>query len=312
MARVTTLTGEPVALDVVVHPGEMVTFDDFRARHPAPAMALDGYVDGPPRWDASGPWCNLDHHAGVERLATAATCRQVASAVRRGWWEALPERRASAHVNDCDADVCVAVWVLRHPQLVSDPAVEALVLLEDALDVTGGCAAGLVPAECLGPLAWVFQPVTRWRGDPRADTGAAAQLGVVDEVGARIDAWAAGRPGALPASGAYRLVASTAHVVAIVEEGPYARFAVQADGWGCFVSLRHHGGRRVVSVGRTGGDVPVDLTAVWRSLNRAEGCEPGRGDRWGGGDFIGGSPRAAGTALSLGEICAVVEAHWRG
>ena len=69
-------------VSVRMHPGEVVGFDEFRATHPAAAVAIDGYVDGPPRWDWEGPWGTLDHHDGVARLRTGASCEQAAAAVR--------------------------------------------------------------------------------------------------------------------------------------------------------------------------------------------------------------------------------------
>lgn len=300
----------PVDVQVEMHAGASLTFEEFRRRHPAPAIALDGYVDGPPRWDGTGPWGNLDHHAGVERLATPATCQQVALATRAGLWDWMPGRSVTVHLNDCDADASLSVWLLRNPAALDEPAVDALVRAEGCLDSTGGCGADCVPPHLLGTLAWVFAPYTDWRQDPWVDTGDEAQLAVVDAVGDRLDAYAAGRAGCSEAAGRYEVLHRTRHVVAVAEEGPYARFALRNDGWRCFVSTRRHGGRSVVSVGCTDGRVPLDLHRVWRELNLAEGLDPDRGDRWGGSDLIGGSPRQRGTELTVEQVCAVLESRW--
>ena len=298
---------------VQVHPGVVVGFDEFRLTHPPAALALDGYVDGPSRWDWDGPWGTLDHHTGVERLRTGAACEQTSSAVQLGLWDRLgPDAGLDVHVNDCDADACLAVWLLRHPDRVAEPPVRTLVGWEGRLDAHGGCALGQVPLRYLPYLAWVFEPYTRWRTDPEADTGADAQAAVIDRVGARIDDWADGRAARIDVASEYRVLHCTEHVVAVEERGPFARLTIQGDGRSCFVSVRAHGGRRVVSIGRVEDDVPLDLLGVWDALNRQEGRPPSDPDRWGGGDLIGGSPRRTGTDLPVDVICAVVESQWFG
>ncbi len=295
-------------VSVQVHPGRVVGFDEFRDSHPAAALAIDGYVDGPSRWDWDGPWGTLDHHAGVERLRTGASCEQTAAAVRLGLWDRLgPGRTLDVHLNDCDADTCLSVWLLRHAGRAAEDRVSTLVRWEGRLDARGGCALGLVPERYLPHLAWVFDPYVAWRHDPGADVGAAAQVEVIDRVGARIDAWADGAAEELPVDSGYEVLRRTEHAVAVAEQGPYARLAMQADGRSCFVAVREHGGRTVMTVGRVDDDVPLDLLAVWDDLNDLEGRPPGHRDRWGGGDLIGGSPRRSGTALAVDEVCDVVE-----
>ena len=147
------------------------------------------------------------------------------------------------HVNDCDADTCLSVWLLRNPHRVAERPVDALVRWEGRLDAHGGCALGQVPEPYLGHLAWVFQPYVDWRHDPDADIGAAAQAEVIDRVGARIDAWADGVATQVDIDSDYEVLERTAHVVAVEERGPYARLALQADGRTCFVAVRRHGGR---------------------------------------------------------------------
>lgn len=300
----------PVEVDVRMHAGRSVTFEEFRRIHEAPSIALDGYVDGPPCWDGTGPWGNMDHHAGVERLAHPATCQQVAVATRAGLWDWLPGRRVTVHLNDCDADASLSVWLLRHPGRVHQPAVEALVRAEGAVDAAGGCPVEPVPLRMLETMAWVFAPYDAWRRDPWADTGDEARLSVVEAVGDRLDAYAEGRAGRAETAGGYRQLHATEHVVAVEEEGPYTRLRLRDDGWRCYVSSRYHGGRVVMSIGCTDPNVPVDLLSVWDALNRAEGLDTDRGDRWGGSDAIGGSPRSAGTSLVIEQVCQIVESHW--
>ena len=297
---------------VRIHPGRVVGFDEFRASHPAAALALDGYVEGPSRWDWDGPWGTLDHHAGVERLRTGASCEQTAAAVRLGLWDRLgPDRSLDVHLNDCDADTCLSVWLLRHPGRATEAPVEALVRWEGRLDARGGCALGLVPEAYLRYLAWVFEPYVAWRHDARADVGAAAQADVIDRVGERIDAWADGDAEELDVDSGYEVLRRTEHAVAVAERGPHARLAIQADGRSCYVAVRDHGGRTVMTVDRVDDEVPLDLLDVWDDLNELEGRGPDHDDRWGGGDLIGGSPRRSGTTLTVERVCDVVERRFR-
>jgi hypothetical protein len=153
----------------------------------------------------------------------------------------------------------------------------------------------------------VFEPYVSWRHDPDADVGAPAQTDVIDRVGGRIDAWADGVAGRLVVDSGYEVLRRTPHAVAVAERGPYARLAMQADGRSCFIAVREHGGRTVMTVGRVDDDVPLDLLGTWDDLNGLEGRPPDHPDRWGGGDLIGGSPRRSGTALAVEQVCEVVE-----
>lgn len=49
------------------------------------SVALDGYAYGAPWFDENGPKVNFNHHEEVDRLATAATCEQVLTAIRSGF-----------------------------------------------------------------------------------------------------------------------------------------------------------------------------------------------------------------------------------
>lgn len=59
-------------------------WESFVATKPPFSIALDGYVSTGPRFDATGPYLNANHHEEVDRLSTRATCAQILMALRQG------------------------------------------------------------------------------------------------------------------------------------------------------------------------------------------------------------------------------------
>lgn len=294
-----------------VHPGETVEFDVFCEATPGPAVALDGYVAGPSAWSWNGPHGNFNHHEDVNRLGTRATCEQVLFAERGGLWDAFSGHDIlEVHVNDCDADVCLSVWLLENPERAQERDVELLVSLEGSLDCTGGCVAGGADEALLDKIAWVFEPYNVWRttsGHTDADTQAA----IIRAVGERITAWADGIAGSTSSTSDFEILERRGPVCAVVEYGPLARLRMHTAGIDVFVSVRDQGGVRVVSIGKASPFVPFDLCAVYDELNDLEGIAPSerRCSGWGGSDTIGGSPRAEGTDLPVGVILDAVTHH---
>lgn len=289
-----------------VHPDETVDFDSFR-QEPAPAVALDGYVSGPSRYDMTGPWINLNHHEGVDRFGTRATCEQVAVAATSGLYDLLDDDVLAVHVNDADADVCLATWLLAHPERIGEHDIELLVAIEGALDTTGGCCATGADNELLERISWVFDPYASWRASPSATRTEEALTTVIHAVWERITAYANGRSGRADAASHLAIVARRGAAALIVEQGPLARLQLAREHVEVFITERTQGGQRIVSIGKSGPFVNCDLDGVWAELNRLEGASGS--NRWGGGDAIGGSPRQTGTMLPLPLILDVVAAR---
>ena len=289
-----------------VHPGQSFTFGRF-CEMKAPAIALDGCVQGPSKVSAAGPHASFNHHEGVDRLSTRATCEQVLLSVAQGLWDQMPpggEPEADVHVNDADPDVCTALWVLDHPGLADHPAVQRLVAAEGILDTTGAYwCPPWIDENLLAELAWIFEPYhsARDEGLPN-DVEGLQQL--IKEVSERITAHVDGEGERRPAWGEFDVVAKLGSVTAIVESGPYARMACGRAGIQAVVAERESAGRRVVTLAKASPFVPVDLVEAYRCLNEIEGCPTD--DQWGGSDLIGGSPRGRGTLLPLTTILEVV------
>lgn len=279
------------------HPDETVSWEAFK-REPAPAAALDGYVAGPTR--ANSTHATFDHHAEVDRLATRATCEQVAVAIRFGPLPVLADPgRLTVHVNHADEDVALSVWLLDNQDRVGDQRIWRLVHTEGILDTTGGCC---VPAEdraFIEQLAWIFAPC----GERRTTTNGMADT--IATVGERLDRYAEDRAQREPAGVGYRLIERRGRIAAIEEHGVLSRVTLAADGIDLYVSVRELSDRHEITIGKTSPRPDFDLSSAFEELNLREEAEPG--DAWGGSSMIGGSPRASGTHLPLPDILDVLE-----
>lgn len=70
-----------MSAELIIRPGETLrSWDEFITKNPKGyVIALDGYLNEPPGFkrvgykspaEPGGPYSNLDHHTGVDRLAT--------------------------------------------------------------------------------------------------------------------------------------------------------------------------------------------------------------------------------------------------
>ena len=71
---------------------------------------LDGAAQSEPFMDHERQVYNLDHHDGVERSFTLATCEQALVLVRKGL--NLSDKKWTIWANDPDLDTVLAVWIL--------------------------------------------------------------------------------------------------------------------------------------------------------------------------------------------------------
>ena len=289
------------------HPGASVTFEEFLDT-PGPAVALDGYVRGPSRWDLHH--ASFDHHEGCSRFTTRATCEQVALAIRSHCPVLVDEQGRSrpeltVHVNDDDPDVALSWWLCTHPQEVGNPKLDRLLVLEGVLDASGGMLrAGAVDE--LQQLAWVIEPwvEARHRG-PRDE---AACRGVVEAVADRITAMVAGRAGQVTHANQYDVLARRGTVWAVREHHPLARCQVVADGATAIVAVRSTGnGSMDYSLALADPWSAPALTPLYAALDRLEGRDEGHG--WGGSDTVGGSPRGSGSSLPVDVVVEHLAQH---
>lgn len=295
-----------------------MSWEAFRQRTGPFSVALDGYVEDGPQQDfgLGGPKQNLNHHAGVYRPATRATCAQVLVEVRDGFYERFRDGdgpRADVHMNDCDEDVGTSVTILKHPHLAEttmNPLLNRLVSVEDMLDTFAGAYPFPKDLPVLRELAWVFDPYRRFRLSGGLERKRASEyLGVVEDVGTRILAHLTGHGSTIALDFRYEVLRRGDGWVMVRELGAQARTAMLADGIRVFVSVRERpDGARTLAIGKFKSSTSGDLGAVIAACNTAE-SDPVE-DRWGGGTNIMGSPRVAGTRLDDQTIAAIMDLHF--
>ncbi len=281
------------------------------------AIALDGYVSAAPCFQESGPRLNLNHHEEVDRLATRATCAQVLMALRQGLMDRFRDDfgfRAEVYVNDCDEDVCVSWYLLKHGHECEDafnPWLNRLVAVEDALDATAGAYPFPKDSLLLQELAWVFEPYRSFRTSGELDLRQPEGFRrVILEVEERMHQHVKGEGATLPLQTDYRKIGGGENWAMIEDIGPQARTGVFADGIRAYVSVRERPDRRwSYTIGRMSPFIPFDVPKLLRALDREENLDD---EHWGGGTTIGGSPRVGGSRLSPREVETIINRTLNG
>lgn len=291
----------------------VMSWDEFRASRPPFSIAIDGYVGAGPCFDTTGPWLNLNHHEGVERLATRATCEQALVYVRQELFKRFTrnnEPTAIVWANDCDQDVCLAWFVFKYHYLAQSTMnlmLNRLVGIEGLLDTTAGAYPFPADLPAFREIAWVFEPYTHFRVSGGIDRRNENEfVDVATNVEQRILAHIAGRGGAIALDLRYDTLRRGTGWVMVSEVGANARTGMFADGVRAYVSVRDRGqGRWSYTVGRMSQFVPFDIPRIFSELTRAELARGGH--PFGCGNTIGGSDRALGSVQNPDEVFAIVE-----
>jgi len=299
-------------ISLYVHPfATPITWEDF-VQVGSYAIALDGYVPGPTRYSDAGPHASFDHHHGVDRLSTRATCAQVLMSIRMGLFQRFRDEqgpRADVFVNDCDEDVCLSWALLCRPdmcQSASNPLINRLVAAEDMLDSTAGMYPFPADAPLLRELAWIFEPYRLFRQSGGLQRGKAIEFrSIIDDVAGRVFLHVVGRGREVSLDTRYEVLHRGRGWTAVQEIGANARAGMFADGIRAFVSVRQLDKQRwAYAIGKASSFIPLDLEDLTNTLNNAEACTL---DRWGGGNVIMGSPRAGGSTLSPDSLFAILD-----
>jgi hypothetical protein len=251
----------------------------------------------------------------VDRLTTRATCSQVLLAIRQGLFSCF-KGKIYVWNNDCDEDVCLAVFLLRHPKLaarIMSSRLNRLVSMEGLLDSTAGAYPFPPHLRALEELAWVFHPYREFRISGRINRKDPDEfIGVVDAVGGRISRYLNRTNGRLPLDTRYERIGGGDGWFMIREIGAQGRTGAFADGIRAYMSVRDRpDGRYNVTIGRMSIFVDFPTWQFCKKLNQREGTTRSA-DRWGGADNVIASPRVGGTKQPLDGIAEVINETIRG
>ena len=287
-----------------VCPRKVISWDEFIATHPPRSIALDGYVKGSTRRDRKGPYANFNHHEGVDRSSTKATCDQVQYEITMGLFAGFKQEgvpTAHVYINDPDEDTSTAVWLLRNHETVArgDAKINRLVRCEGLLDVSAG-AYPIGDTTFRRVMTWIFAPYNHARFSGRIAVMEEAEMcNVVDAVGQRITQHVFGDGGEeIALTGHYDRIGGGEGWTFTRETGPASRMAMYNDGINAFVSLvaQKPDGSFVYVVGSRSAWYPFDLARIFAAANAAEPAGLVTDDNlWAGGDTIGGSPKKTGS-----------------
>lgn len=281
---------------------------------PNGTIFLDGAAECGPFIDAARRVYNFDHHEGCVRSFTLATCEQVLIMILKGF--DLAGEQWVVKANEPDLDTVLAIWLLlNHRHVTSNDDLRRrlvpLVRLEGTIDGLGFDLAGLT-------------------GFP--DTLQRSTMGMIERF--REDEVELKRDGAWDEVDVLEYTASVLRRIdeaffvpedlessREIEELSRTRIAPQRIAIACRSSagiykvesiLKDMHGDRLALIVLTQDDrnytlrqtdpfLGTTLQSLYRRLNHLD--PHARGDqRWGGSEDIGGSPRAAGTGLSLAGI----------
>jgi len=312
---------------LIVQPGLIQSWEEFKQSVPSHAVALDGRVADKTRFDLRQKKWNYDHHIGVDRSATASTCRQVFDAIcNNGLMRHLAvengSKRIFIYVKEPDPDVGFAVCFLKNHDLLQSGVYSVklmpLLELEDRFDRFCGVVRCNPRDVWVRKLAWVCEPYEVARMEDQknfAKLSAGAMTDVIEEVGRRLEVYIRGN-----ANGESRRLDTRYMEIGggegwslVLEKGFYARVGLARDADrlgrdGCISVRMLSEDRWMYTIIKLSPFSSFPIEALYRVFNAAEGIPLNALYRWGGSDFGGGSPYHVGSALSPEMIERIVNA----
>lgn len=304
-------------IHLFMEPGKEETWEDFCKNKPPFSVAFDGYVTDGPKFDLDGPYQNFNHHKGVSRMETRATCAQVRLAISLEFCECFRDEngpRVNMFTNSCDHDIALSVFQVRHPEILfgmKSKRLNRLVYLEDILDTTGGAYPYPEDIYDLRHVAWINEPYSSFRmsGELDSNQDPKAYIAVVDAIGERIQAYLDGVAGSKDLDTRFeRMPWGGKHWTMVREIGADSRTGMYNQGIRAFISVRKGpGSAHTVSIGKMSPYARVKVPALLDRLNAIEKPKVGQ---WGGGNIIGGSPIGVGTSLPIPEIARIACEVW--
>ncbi len=305
------------SLELLVEPRVVKTWEQFCAEAPPYSIALDGYVQGPVRYDCKGPRLNLNHHEGIDRTSTLSTCGQTYNYIKAGLFtrfqqEGMPT--AKIYINDPDQDTGLAVWLLQNHDRIEkykdEPLLNRLLFAQNQLDIFAGAYPFDPTSELMLDLFWIFEPYATQRAAV-SEMDAASMRSIVESIGSRINAYtlSKGKKLGVKVEEHYKSLHQGTGWFLVEEKGPYARTGLYHANILAFITYRGAAAdsRHHYSLGRISPFVDFPLPQLYKELNRQEDIPAKATDCWGGSDIAGGSPRQAGSSFSPEQLFAIVE-----
>jgi hypothetical protein len=308
-------------IQLIIEPRKVKSFTEFVQEAPPNSIALDGYVKGPFDLDYLGPYANFNHHEGVDRLSTFATCGQVLLRLRAGLLTIFKgdcQNPVNIFVNDADHDVCLATWLLKNYERIGGegdnviirPLISDIIDYVNKMDIFAGSYPFIPESKIVRQMTWVFDPYMESRKTGlivKADKE--QMLDIILKVHERIDAFCAGNAQEQAPDMRYKVLAEGKHVTMVEEIGMDARMKMAVDGITTFISHRGPSfiqGGTTYSLGRIGMS-PVNFEKLYPRLNE---LEPDLFKGWGGGDNTGASARVAGSSLNPKGLIEAVDLYF--
>lgn len=290
-----------------------MSWDEFRVMAGPFSIAIDGFVKEGPQFDPALPAKCFNHHEGVARLETRATCAQVLVSIRQGFFKRFRDHdgpRANVYANDCDEDVCLSWFLLKNHALTAqtmNPMLNQLVYMVDLLDTTAGAYPFPEDLSSLHRIAWVMEPYRRFRfSGGLAIRDRDAFRSIVTDVEHRISSFISGQGREIAINTDYEVLHDEGSWKLVREIGTQARIGMFSDGIRAFVSSSvRPDGNWMHIVGRMSDYIDFPVVPILNAMNKYEGLTE-VADRWGGGDTIGGSPRIAGSKSTPAQVAEVV------
>ncbi|MBI4141981.1 hypothetical protein HY484_03595 [Candidatus Woesearchaeota archaeon] len=313
-----------MSIATIVEPRVTKTWEQFCQSASQFSIALDGYVAGPPKYDAKGPFLNLNHHEGVDRLSTRSTSGQVWIYIKQGLFERFRRNghpTANLFLNDPDQDGSLARWLLVNHERIegekSEPLINRLIFAEDALDTTVGAYPFPINSSLMREIAWIMAPYTDTLQN-LSRMGAQEMLNVIDAVGQRISDYSIGRGQQLEPDARLEVLHQGDGWAMIKEIGPYARTKLFNKGLYSFIAYRgkkEDGVHHIYAYGKRSqfDEGLPPYPELFEELNQRENIANDNPDRWGGSTNTSGSPRISGSKFNPGQLAAVneeIKATW--
>ncbi len=304
-----------MGIEFLVRPNDQpMTWDEFCRTTQPFSIALDGYVAEGPIIDIANKRANFNHHEGVVRIPTRATCLQVALYIRIGLFERHFRDqygpKAYVYMNDCDHDVCLSRFAIKYSYLIKNPVnpcFNKVLGMVDILDTMAGAFPFDKDMPLLQELAWIFEPYTTFRLNGGVDRKNAWEfeliLTLVEE---RIMAYILGDGEKLPLDTRFEVYKQYPTWAITQEIGAQAKIGMMSSGIVAGFYFRDRGnGRWTHTIWRMSDLEDFPVPGFIKHISRLDDAE------WGGGDTVGGSNRVLGSKFSPDQLDEIARDYLR-